>query len=210
MLFDFIYRKENASFEICDYVHHADHLEYIMSIKNSSNIEAYRFSFKFSELQALHKQLSDLKPLNLPSFPSKTQFCGKSLEDIHKRGHLIEVYFKKLTEITERKPQLIFEQFLREKIIGLKTVKKNDTIIENIMERGKSIIYERTANSSIFSGKEYVIEGEIPRSKSEFHNYDDNVFDIKKPNRKLIKKPEKNSDNWWNNLSRFFGCYKEL
>lgn len=207
MIFDFLYQKDSTPFKIIDSSFHSDHVSYLLSIQNPTTKDDHRFSFRFSELQALHKQISEYKPSNLPKFPSKPLYNGKSLEDVCKRSRLIETYFNNLTAITDRKPQIILEQFLKEKVLGYKLSKKTSIIEQVLQNRPSALTFQRTASGSIFSGKEYVIEGEPPRTESEFQNYDDNIFDTSSKRKKLISKPETSPKRGWSFCSVFFGCY---
>ena len=196
------------------------HIEYIVSIQKGPNpMLKSKFSLLFSELRPLHRKLTNLikKP---PSFPPKCQSYGKSLEEIQQRKLLIEDYLNKLLNSPDRNVQEVAETFIKEKLCGISELRQlsiksalfesNSDKVNQWMKRtasGSNMTEENSKASSIFFGKEYVIEGEIKKD-IDYKNYQDNIFDMPIKKKKIIEEVNKKPKNTKkiSFFESFFGC----
>ena len=205
-------------------------LEYTFSIRNTSPHEKNQFPLRFSELSPLHKKISNYSQ-TIPNLPPRWQSHGKSLEEIQKRELLIEEYLNKMLGFSDRNVQEIVENFVKDKLCGIsakeRVSQKKKSIYEEIRDKKPEEINEKiqindkkdktgqkheeinyTKQTTIFSGLEYVIEGENRKDSEDFRNYKDNIFDIPFKKKRISDKPDKKrtKKGFFDN---FFGCCNE-
>lgn len=178
-------------------------VEYVVSLKNCANsFETARFSLFFSELALLHKKIQDSCG-KTPQIPRKFENFGRSFEEIAERARKIEQYLNKLLKIDDFRTKTALEAFVKAKTAGSYDFFKELSQKSEFRGKTEKIVEENEKNqenTSIFQGKEYVIEGEIKENQGFCEEIS---FDpLRKP--KKIENREKNSKKTLNFFERIF------
>lgn len=183
--------------KIVSFSQHQTHVEYVVSLKDRETcFEKAKFPVFFSELALLHRKILNSQG-NAPEIPLKFQSFGRTLENVEERAGKIEQYLNDLLKISDFVTKTAVEAFIREKTTGFydffKEMGQKTEIFQEKTQKIRVFSKENEKTSeetSIFQGKEYVVEGEIDENSGSLEEIS---FDPLKKRKKIGENREKNA-----------------